>query len=126
VRSAGFPGLGVIGLLLTLTLLAPAAMAHAAERGQIAQQPEQSLKKLSLADLGNIQVTTASKEPDEVWRVPAAIHVITHEDIRRSGATSLPEALRLAPGLAVARIDSGHWSVGCEASAINFRSQCSC
>ena len=71
-----------------------------------------SLKRLSLEALGNIEVTTASKEPQEAWRSPAAIFVITQEDIRRSGATSLPEVLRLAPGLDVARIDSDHWSVG--------------
>src|SRR5205807_9728364 len=62
--------------------------------------------------LGNIEVTTASKEPVKVLRTPAAIYVITQEDIRRSGATSIPEALRLAPGVTVARIDSSKWSIG--------------
>ncbi len=75
--------------------------------------PENSdLKSLSLTDLGNIEVTTASKEPTEVWQTPAAIYVLTQEDIRRSGATSIPEVLRLAPGVEVARIDSDHWAVG--------------
>jgi len=67
---------------------------------------------MSLSELGNLKVTTVSKEPEEVWRTPAAIYVITQEDIRRSGATSIPEVLRLAPGVEVARIDSDHWSVG--------------
>ncbi len=71
-----------------------------------------NLKGLSLEQLGNVEVTTASKEPEEVWRTPAAIYVITQEDIRRSGATSIPEILRLAPGVEVARIDSDHWAVG--------------
>jgi iron complex outermembrane recepter protein len=71
-----------------------------------------SLKQLSLEQLGNLEVTTTSKEPEEVWHTPAAIYVITQEDIRRSGATSIPEILRLAPGIEVARIDSDHWSVG--------------
>ncbi len=71
-----------------------------------------SLKQLSLEQLGDVEVTTASKEPEEVWRTPDAIFVITQEDIRRSGATSIPEVLRLAPGVEVARIDSDHWSVG--------------
>jgi iron complex outermembrane receptor protein len=74
--------------------------------------PDGSLKRLSLEALGNIEVTTASKEPQEVRRSAAAIFVITQEDIRRSGATSLPDVLRLAPGLDVAQIDSDHWSVG--------------
>jgi iron complex outermembrane recepter protein len=45
-------------------------------------------------------------------KTPAAIYVITQEDIRRSGATSIPEALRLAPGVEVARIDGDKWSIG--------------
>ena len=76
------------------------------------QNPPANLKKLSLEQLGNVEVTTASKEPEQVWRTPAAIYVITQEDLRRSGATSIPEVLRLAPGLEVARTDSDHWAVG--------------
>ena len=70
--------------------------------------PENSgqFKQLSLEQLGKIEVTTASKEPVEASRTPAAIYVITQQDIRRSGATSIPEVLRLAPGVEVARIDS--------------------
>ena len=45
-------------------------------------------------------------------QTPAAIYVITGDDIRRSGATSIPEALRLAPGVEVARVDAHQWSVG--------------
>jgi iron complex outermembrane recepter protein len=76
------------------------------------QSPAAALKQLSLADLGTIEVTTASKEPEKVWRTPAAIYVLTQEDIRRSGATSIPEVLRLVPGVEVARIDADHWAVG--------------
>ena len=57
-------------------------------------------------------MTTASKEPEEVWKTPAAVYVITQEDIRRSGATSIPEVLRLVPGVEVAQVDRDHWSVG--------------
>lgn len=70
------------------------------------------VKKLTLEQLGNIEVTTASKEPEEVRKTPAAIYVITHDDIERSGATTIPEALRLAPGVEVARIDGNKWAVG--------------
>ena len=45
-------------------------------------------------------------------KTAAAVYVITQDDIRRSGATSIPEVLRLAPGVEVARVDSNHWSVG--------------
>jgi iron complex outermembrane receptor protein len=78
----------------------------------MAQTPAGGLKGLSLAQLGEIEVTTATKQPVQVNKTPAAIYVITQEDIRRSGATSLPEALRLAPGVDVARIDSVKWSIG--------------
>jgi len=77
-----------------------------------ADQSGNPLKQLSLEQLGSIQVTTASKEPEEVWKTSAAVYVITHDDIERSGATSIPEALRLAPGVEVARIDSSKWSIG--------------
>src|ERR1700761_1762298 len=71
-----------------------------------------ALKTLSLEELSQIDVTTASKEPVKASQTPAAIYVITGEDIRRAGATSIPEALRLAPGVEVARIDANNWSVG--------------
>ncbi len=67
---------------------------------------------MSLEQLGNVEVTTASKEPEQVWQTPAAIYVLTQDDIRRSGATTIPELLRLVPGVEVARIDSDHWAVG--------------
>ena len=70
------------------------------------------LTQLSLEELGNIQVTSVSKEPEQVRKTPAAIYVITEDDIRRSGATSLPGAMRLAPGVEVTRVDSDHWAVG--------------
>src|SRR6202022_229245 len=79
---------------------------------QADEQGEEHLKGLSLEQLGNIEVTTASKRPVKVSRTPAAIYVVTQEDIRRSGATSIPEALRLVPGVEVARIDSNTWSLG--------------
>jgi iron complex outermembrane receptor protein len=70
------------------------------------------LKTLSLEQLGDIEVTTVSREPEAVWKTPAAIYVITQEDIQRSGANNIPEALRLAPGVEVARITSGEYAIG--------------
>jgi len=84
-------------------------------RGDSAQKDQKSegrLTQVSLEELGQIEVTTASKEPVKASRTPAAIYVITQEDIRRSGATSIAEALRLAPGVEVARVDSNTWSLG--------------
>jgi iron complex outermembrane receptor protein len=76
------------------------------------QQSARRLTQLSLEQLGDTEVTTVSKQPVKIARTPAAIYVLTQEDIRRSGATSIPEALRLVPGVEVSRIDSDKWSVG--------------
>lgn len=70
------------------------------------------LKQLSLEQLSQIDVTTPSKTPQSVFQSATAIYVITGDDIRRAGATSIPEALRLAPGVEVAQIDSVKWSIG--------------
>jgi len=98
--------------VLTLVLIAglvPVSWGDAAETSAIT---EGRLTQVSLEQLGQIEVTTASKRPVKVSQTPAAIYVVTHEDIRRSGATSIPEALRLVPGVEVARIDSNTWSLG--------------
>jgi iron complex outermembrane recepter protein len=101
------------GAILCLLLTLPIVANGQTEGSQaVADVSEQALQQMSLEQLGNVEVTSVSKEPEEVWRTPAAIYVITQDDIRRSGATSIPEALRLAPGVEVARIDSDHWAVG--------------
>lgn len=71
------------------------------------------LTQLSLEDLMNIQVTSVSKKAERLSDTAAAVYVITSDDIRRSGATSIPEALRMVPGLHVAKIDSNKWTVSC-------------
>ncbi len=68
-------------------------------------QSVEDLQPLSIEDLGNLQVTSVSKRPETLRQVAAAIYVITSDDIRRSGATSLTEVLRLAPNLEVARVN---------------------
>jgi iron complex outermembrane recepter protein len=77
-----------------------------------AQSQTNPLKGLSLEQLSNIEVTTQSKEPEQLWSTPAAVYVISQEDIRRSGYTDIPDLLRLAPGVEVSRIDSRQWAVG--------------
>jgi iron complex outermembrane receptor protein len=67
--------------------------------------------ELSLEQLMNVKVTSVSKKPQRVSESAAAVHVLTSEDIRRSGATSIPELLRNVPGLHVARIDSSKWAI---------------
>jgi iron complex outermembrane receptor protein len=84
------------------------------------QTGPEALKNLSLEELSQIEVTTPSKEPVKAFQTAAAIYVITGEDIRRSGATCIPEALRLAPGVEVARIDSNTWSIGIRGFGTNL------
>jgi iron complex outermembrane recepter protein len=69
------------------------------------------LSALSLEELANIQVTSVSKRPEPLSQAPAAIYVITNDAIRRSGVTSLPEALRLAPNLHVVRVNSNSYAI---------------
>jgi iron complex outermembrane recepter protein len=69
------------------------------------------LKRLSLEDLLNQDVTVVARRPEKLSASPSAVQVITGEDIARSGATSLPEALRLAPNLEVAQVNSHDWAV---------------
>jgi len=66
---------------------------------------------MSLEQLMNVEVTTVSRQPEKWFDTPSAIQVITQEDIQRSGATSLPEALRLAPNLQVAQVNSSSWAI---------------
>jgi iron complex outermembrane receptor protein len=70
-----------------------------------------SVIHMSLEELMNIEVTTASKKPQALGETAAAVFVITQEHIRRSGATSVPEALRLVPGVHVARIGAASWAI---------------
>jgi iron complex outermembrane receptor protein len=76
------------------------------------QEINNPVKELTLQQLGDVEVTTVSKAPERLWKTASAIYVITQEDIQRSGVTTIPDALRLAPGVEVARIDSSKWSIG--------------
>jgi iron complex outermembrane receptor protein len=76
------------------------------------QTPEKDLTKASIEDLMNVEVTSASKKGQKLSRVAAAIFVITQEDIRRSGATNIPDLLRMAPGLDVGQINGSTWAIG--------------
>src|SRR5262245_51396943 len=69
------------------------------------------LADLSIEELSNIQVTSVAKRSERLLDAPASIYVITNEDIRRSGATRLAEALRLAPNLEVARQNASTYAV---------------
>lgn len=88
------------------------AAAPAAGQSVPAEEKPRDLTEMSVEELANVEVTTVGKKPQKRAEVAAAIYVITQEDIRRSGATSIPEVLRLVPGVSVARVDSNKWAIG--------------
>jgi len=96
----------LLGIFLSLTANAGRAVSEKIDNGK----PKDAIE-LSLEELINVKVTSVSKKPDKLTNAPAAVFVITQEDIKRSGATSLPEVLRLAPGVQVSRIDSNKWAI---------------
>jgi iron complex outermembrane receptor protein len=94
---------------------------YACAQTEQALPPPSALKKLSVEELMDIEVTSVSKHPERLSETASAIQVITQEDIRRSGATRLPEALRLASNMEVAQIDPSRWAI----SARGFNSSVS-
>jgi iron complex outermembrane recepter protein len=96
------------GAITMLVALSSAVMAQT--HTQLASDVG-ALKEVPFEELFNLEITTVSKRPERLVDVPSAIQVITSEEIRRSGATSLPEALRLAPNLQVAQVNSSTWAI---------------
>jgi iron complex outermembrane receptor protein len=86
---------------------APFAAATAASQSEFPA----ALKRLSLEELTNLDVTTASRAAGALFETPAAAYVITRDEIRRSGVKTLAEALRLAPGVEVARDNTYSWNI---------------
>jgi len=95
--------------LVVAAVLALSGVATGAA-GQVAPiQPD--LARATLEDLMKIQITSASRKEQRVGDTPAAVFVLTQDDIRRSGMTTIPDLLRLAPGVEVAQINSNKWAV---------------
>src|SRR5579864_8623670 len=96
----------------SMILVALGSPLGAVENSAATPSTKGDLTTLSLEELSNIEVTSVSKKPENSFQAPAAVYVITQEDIHRSGVRSIPEALRLAPGVEVERIDANNWSIG--------------
>jgi iron complex outermembrane recepter protein len=99
-------------VLRSVGLLASLGVAATSAATTWAQQPPADLTKVNIEDLMNMEVTSASKKEQKLSSVAAAIFVITPEDIRRSGATNIPDLLRMVPGLDVAQINGSTWAIG--------------
>ncbi len=83
--------------------------------GQAGAEPapgeDTDLTELSLQALMNIEVSSVAKKPQSLADAAAAVYILSQDDLRRSGVTSLPEALRMVPGLQVAQIDANKWAI---------------
>jgi iron complex outermembrane receptor protein len=96
-RFVSFPALVIAGLVLS--------------DGNARAQSVEDLRNLSIEQLADIQISSVSKSAEPLSDAPAAIYVISHDDIMRSGAASLPEMLRMAPNLEVAQIDATSYAI---------------
>ena len=99
--------------ILACLILNPShAIANSADNSERAFDTGDSvLFGYSIEELLDLEVTSASKKPQRLSQTNAAVFVITQDDIRRSGAQNIPEALRMAPGVQVAQIDSNKWAI---------------
>lgn len=102
------------------TLLAVVLMGYWLMAVGQAQESARDLAEFSLEELLELEVTSVAKREQKLSEAAAAIFVISQEDIRRSGVTSLAEALRLAPGVQVAQINANTWAIG----ARGFNNEC--
>jgi iron complex outermembrane recepter protein len=111
-RNRGRAGLFPAALVsLSRVILAVVLLLPVFSNGVFAALPPVDLTDLSLEELMNLRVTSTARRPQSVAESPAAVFVITQDDIRRSGVTSIPEALRMVPGIEVARIDANKWAI---------------
>jgi len=92
---------GVIATLVLGCVCAPAARAQSIE----------DLRQMSIDQLADVSVSSVTKSSEPLRDAPAAIYVITHDDIIRSGATAIPDMLRLAPNLFVAQTSASSFTV---------------
>ena len=107
---------GLLRLLLTLPawLTASAALAqepHEEQTPEEVRERRRRLGQLSLEELMNVRVSLVARREQKLMTAPSAVTVITSEELRRSGVTSVAEALRRVPGFQVARIDSNKWAI---------------
>ena len=109
-----------IFVAVALCSVAPHGRAQEAIRSAMGNSPTAStqpyrspseLKKLSLEQLVDVEITSASRRPESILQAPSAIDVVTGDTIRRFGITRFPDALRLAAGMEVAQVDGHTWAI---------------
>ncbi len=72
---------------------------------------DDSFLDMSLDQLGDVQVTSAAKKAQSIGEIAASVYVLTNDEIKRSGVTNIADALRLVPGVQVAKLDANKWAV---------------
>ena len=97
--------------ILHFLCLVLASLPSSAAAAALDEPPAQDLKTLSIEQLMEIDVTLATRQPEPVRATAAAISVITGEDIRRAGVTTIADAIALADGVHVARFNNGSWAI---------------
>lgn len=103
--------MGAVRLLILAPVICGALVA------QRVGVPTDDLDKLSVDELFTVQVTSVGRKAQQLSKAPAAVFVLTAEDIKRSGAISIPEALQWVPGLTVLRLDGRSWVVSARGAA---------
>ena len=101
----------------SLTLIGLLACLTGSATAQAVDSVGRDLSTLDIDELARIKVTSVTRRPEVVAQASAAVAVVSREDIRRSGAASLPEALRLLPGLSAARVGTRDWAVSSRGSS---------
>ena len=109
-RSTSEPLRLAYGLALALVLFLSGPREAGAQEEPESPDPT-SLKKLSLEELFNLEVTSVSSKAERQSEAAAAVQIVTGEDIQKMGALSIPEALRYVPGVEVARLDSRQYAI---------------
>jgi iron complex outermembrane receptor protein len=109
-RSPGHLVAGFGRIIGTLCIVFQAAVVAAADTAAKPASPA-DISRLTIEELANIDISSVSKRPEPLGEAAASVYVITREQIRRYGATSIPEILRLAPNLQVARVSSSGYAI---------------
>jgi len=108
---------------LGVGILAPLGMAVLMAMPVCGQQTPRDLTKVTIEDLMNVEVTSVSQKDQKLSRVASAIFVITQEDIRRSGASNIPDLLRMVPGVDVAQINANTWAISARGLNAEFSNE---
>lgn len=110
------------GRIVTAALLMGTGSALAGDLPVTNATAPQALRAMSIEELMSVKVTSVSKTEEKLSETAAAVTVVTQEDIRRSGVTTIPEALRMVPGVNVARVNAHEWAVGVRGMNQSFNS----